>query len=205
MILEQLRSRGIKDEAVLGAMAAIPRDEFVPEELRARAYEDNPLPIGYDQTISQPYIVALMSELLELTGSERVLEIGAGCGYQSAILSKLCRQVCALELEEPLAIRAQQVLTKLGIRNVDLRAGDGFAPWPEGGEFDAILCACAPPDVPPVCFEQLAIGGRLVLPIGRVGTVQKLQRWRKDSKNNLHCEDQGGVRFVPMRHPRSLS
>ena len=133
MVRSQLEGRGIRDRRVLDAMAKVPRHLFVPEELQARAYEDRPLPIGWEQTISQPYIVALMSELLELQGDERVLEIGAGCGYQSAVLAELADQVCALELRPELAALAQRHLSALGVRNVELRAGDGFAPWPGGG------------------------------------------------------------------------
>lgn len=180
-------------------MGSVPRHEFVPRVLRKRAYEDNPLPIGHRQTISQPYIVARMSELLDLSGTERVLEIGAGCGYQSVILASLAREICSIELEPELVERACKVLGHLGVANVDLRQGDGFEAWPGGGEFDAILCACAPPEVPGVFLEQLAPGGRLVLPVGLPGGVQELQRWRKDSKNKSNCESEGPVRFVPMR------
>lgn len=206
MISDQLVARGIRDQRVLVAMAELPRDAFVPVELRSRAYEDNPLPIGNGQTISQPYIVACMSELLALRGAERVLEIGAGCGYQSAVLARLAREVCSLELEHDLVALAEGNLDRLGISNVQLRQGDGFLGWPEPGEqFEAILCACAPREVPAVLFEQLVPGGRLVLPVGPPGQMQELQIWHKDSKNNVRAECHGAVRFVPMRMPRSLS
>ena len=206
MIAHQLEARGIRDERVLKAMAELPRHEFVPRDLRHRAYEDNPLPIGGDQTISQPYVVACMSELLELKGGERVLEIGAGCGYQTAVLAMLAREVCAMELESSLVALARENLTRLGINNVRLIQGDGFQAWPEAeGGFDAILCACAPQEVPLTLWEQLACGGRLVLPVGPPGKLQELQCWFKDSKNNLTRRACGAVRFVPMRRPRSLS
>jgi protein-L-isoaspartate(D-aspartate) O-methyltransferase len=206
MIAHQLEGRGIRDERVLKTMAELPRHEFVPHELRQRAYEDNPLPIGSDQTISQPYVVACMSELLALKGSERVLEIGAGCGYQTAVLAILAREVCAVELESTLVALARENLTRLGLNNVRLIQGDGFLAWPEAeGGFDAILCACAPQEVPLILCEQLARGGRLVLPVGSPGKLQELQCWFKDSKNNLTWRDCGAVRFVPMRGPRSLS
>ena len=205
MVREQLLSRGIKDERVLAAMGQVPRHEFVPERLRGRAYEDRPLPVGHDQTISQPYIVALMTELLALKGEDSVLEVGAGCGYQSAILGCLAHRVCALELEPELAAAARQTLERLDIGNVDLRHGDGFAPWPGGGSFAAILCACAPLEVPRALLSQLAPGGRLVLPVGAAGGTQELQCWCRAADGTFQREAQGAVRFVPMRHPHSLS
>lgn len=205
MVDEQLVARGIRDERVLAAMREIPRHEFVPEDLRNRAYEDGPLPIGREQTISQPFIVARMSELLELSGDERVLEVGAGCGYQSAILSRLAREICALELEKDLASEARSTLARLGIDNVDLRNGDGFQPWPGGGLFDRILCACAPAQIPRVLLAQLEPGGSLVIPVGPVGGTQELRILRRTADGLLTSEDEGAVRFVPMRHPRSLS
>lgn len=206
MIVHQLEDRGIRDGRVLNAMAKLPRHEFVPHHLCSRAYEDNPLPIGSDQTISQPYVVACMSELLALKGSERVLEIGAGCGYQTAVLAILAREVCAVELESTLVAVAQENLTRLGLNNVRLIQGDGYQAWPEAeGGFDAILCACAPQEVPNILCEQLARGGRLVLPVGPPGKMQELQCCFKDSNNNLTWRDCGTVRFVPMRRPRSLS
>lgn len=205
MVTEQLERRGILDQRVLRAMGEVPRHEFVPDEFTGRAYDDCPLPIGHDQTISQPYIVALMSELLQLKGDERVLEVGAGCGYQSAILGRLAGEVCALELEPELATRAQETLRRLGVTNVDLRQGDGFAPWPEGGQFERILCACAPGAVPEALLSQLAPGGLLATPVGPAGGVQQLQVWTRHADGSFTQKDAGGVRFVPMRHPRSLS
>jgi protein-L-isoaspartate(D-aspartate) O-methyltransferase len=205
MVREQLIPRGIRDPAVLQVMGTIPRERFVPVELRSRAYEDNPLPIGCGQTISQPYIVARMTELLELTGREKVLEIGAGCGYQTAALALLASRVCAVELEDDLAARARFTLAELGTANLDLRCGDGFSPWPDGGRFDAILCACAPPEVPSALLSQLAPGGRLVLPVGEAHQIQRLERWTRGADDLFTRSDDGSVRFVPMRHPRSLS
>lgn len=205
MVREQLAKRGIRDRRVLTAMGEVPRHEFVPEDLRGRSYEDRPLPIGFDQTISQPYIVALMTELLELDGAERVLEVGAGCGYQSAILAKLAREVCALELEKELAFAARATLERLGVANVQLLHGDGFAPWPGGGTFQAILCACAPPQVPHTLLKQLAPAGRLVLPVGTAGGAQELHRWVRGPDGRFCQSQEGAVRFVPMRHPHSLS
>ncbi|NNM30483.1 MAG: protein-L-isoaspartate O-methyltransferase, partial [Akkermansiaceae bacterium] len=144
MVAAHLVGRGITDRRVVEAMRQIPRHEFVPAGLRARAYDDGPLPIGGGQTISQPYIVALMTELLELTGGERVLEVGAGCGYQTAILSALAGEVCAVELDPALCETARGHLARIGAANVDLRCASGFEPWPGGGTFDAILSACAP-------------------------------------------------------------
>ncbi|MFM1557826.1 MAG: protein-L-isoaspartate(D-aspartate) O-methyltransferase [Roseibacillus sp.] len=205
MVRDQLVARCIRDERVLAAMAHIPRHEFVPEGLRTRAYEDNPLPIGRNQTISQPFIVARMSELLQLGGAERVLEIGAGCGYQSAVLGHLAGEVCALELESELAAIARKSLQRVGVANVHLVQGDGFEPWPEGGHFDGILCACAPLEPPAVLCAQLAPGGRLVLPIGPAGGSQELVCWERNSEGSLVSRSEGAVRFVPMRHPHFLS
>lgn len=205
MVARQIRGRGISDPRVLEAMRLIPRDRFVPKDLVQNAYDDGPLAIGGGQTISQPYIVALMSELLELTGSERVLEIGAGSGYQTAILSRLAGEVCALELDEDLYHSARETLASLGITNVDLRPGSGFEAWPDGGSFDAVLSACAPAEVPEVLLDQLKPGGRLVLPVGPAGGVQQLHLLRKGEGGVLSDAGKGGVRFVPMKGSRSLS
>lgn len=201
MVAEQLLPRGISDPRVLEAMASVPRHEFVPADLRGRAYDDTPLPIGRGQTISQPYIVARMSELLALRGAERVLEIGAGCGYQSAVLAALAGQVCALELEGDLVLMAQEHLRCLGVANVDLRQGDGFVPWPEGGSFHGILCACAPLGLPPSLPFQLTPGGNLVLPLEAPDGKQVLQRLHREADGSLHKFMEGAVRFVPMRPP----
>ena len=203
MIVEQLAPRGITDPRVLAAMSRIPRERFVPSASKDHAYLDSPLPIGNDQTISQPYIVALMSQLLKLRGHERVLEIGAGCGYQSAILAHLATNVCALEINEELQKQAEVTLCGLGITNVDLRRGSGLDPWPERGHFDAILAACAPTEIPSTLIAQLAPGGRLVLPVGPSGGIQTLQRLWKLPNGTTTCEDITPVRFVPMLAPGS--
>jgi protein-L-isoaspartate(D-aspartate) O-methyltransferase len=166
MVDEQVVRRHITDERVVAAMRRVPRHLFVDEALRDRAYGDHPLPIGEQQTISQPYIVALMTSLLELRGSEKVLEVGTGSGYQTAVLAELARRVCSIERLPGLATRARAVLERLGYTNVWIRIGSGTLGWPDEAPFDRILVAAAGPDVPPPLFEQLAEGGRMVLPLG---------------------------------------
>jgi protein-L-isoaspartate(D-aspartate) O-methyltransferase len=166
MIDEQLTRRGIGDERVIGAMRRVPRHLFVEEALRDRAYGDHPLPIGEQQTISQPYIVALMSSLLALDGNEKVLEVGTGSGYQTAVLAALARRVCSIERLPSLAARARSIIEGLGITNVWVRVGNGTLGWPDEAPFDRILVAAGGPAVPPPLFQQLAEGGRMVLPIG---------------------------------------
>lgn len=166
MIADQLIARGIKDERVLAAMRTVPRHELVPSELRDRAYEDRPLPIGYDQTISQPYIVAFMTEVLRVQPTDRVLEIGTGSGYQAAILGKLAAEVYSIEIVEPLAERARADLARLGFTNVHVRAGDGYRGWPDAAPFDAVIVTCAPDHVPEPLVAQLKEGGRMIIPVG---------------------------------------
>ena len=166
MVDEQLVRRGITDERVLAAMRKVPRHLFVEEALRDRAYGDHALPIGEEQTISQPYIVALMSSLLELTGREKVLEVGTGSGYQAAVLGEIARRVCSIERLPRLAQRARALLEALGTSNVWIRVGSGTLGWPDEAPFDRILVAAGGPSVPPPLFEQLAPGGRMVLPLG---------------------------------------
>ncbi len=166
MVEEQLVRRGITDERVLAAMRRVPRHLFVEEALRDRAYGDHPLPIGEQQTISQPYIVALMTALLELKGGEKVLEVGTGSGYQTAVLAELARRVCSIERLPALAARARALLEGLGYANVWIRVGSGTLGWVDEAPFDRILVAAAGPDVPPPLFEQLAEGGRMILPLG---------------------------------------
>ena len=168
MVEEQLVRRGITDERVLAAMRRLPRQLFVQEALRERAYGDHPLPIGEEQTISQPYIVALMSSLLELTGREKVLEVGTGSGYQAAVLGMLARRVCSIERLPRLAERARATLESLGVDNVWIRVGNGTLGWPDEAPFDRIVVTAGGPAVPPPLFQQLAEGGRMVLPIGDV-------------------------------------
>jgi len=169
MVEDQLVRRGITDARVLQAMRAVPRHRFVEEALRERAYGDHALPIGEQQTISQPYIVALMTSLLSLTGGEKVLEVGTGSGYQTAVLSELARRVCSIERLAPLATRARTLLESLGVTNVWIRVGNGTLGWPDEAPFDRILIAAGGPGVPPPLFDQLVEGGRMVLPIGNAG------------------------------------
>lgn len=166
MIEDQIRERGVTDARVLAAMARVPRDRFVPDDVAARAYADSPLPIGFGQTISQPFIVAYMSEILDVGPAHRVLEIGTGSGYQAAILGELARQVYTIEIVPELAKRSAATLKSLGYRNVDVRDGDGFAGWPEHAPFDRIMLTAAPDAIPQPLLDQLAPGGRLVAPVG---------------------------------------
>jgi protein-L-isoaspartate(D-aspartate) O-methyltransferase len=167
MVEEQLRARGIRDRAVLAAMARVPRHELVPGAYRRLAYADHPLPIGFEQTISQPYIVAYMTEAAQVSRDDRVLEVGTGSGYQAAVLAELAREVYTVEIVPELAARAAAQLRALGYANVHARAGDGYAGWPEHAPFDAIVVTAAPDHVPPALVEQLAVGGRMVIPVGR--------------------------------------
>jgi protein-L-isoaspartate(D-aspartate) O-methyltransferase len=195
MVEEQLIARGIKDTRVLSALREVPRHAFVPEEQVAWAYEDRPLPIGYAQTISQPYIVAAMSELAEIATHDKVLEIGTGSGYQAAVLARLARAVYSIEILPPLAQRARETLARLGIDNVFVRAGDGYQGWPEEAPFAAILVTAAPPEVPLPLKEQLAVGGKLVIP---VGTDAQELRVLTRTEHGFEERNVLPVRFVPM-------
>ena len=198
MFGEQLTGpgRGITDPRVLAAMDAVPRDEFVPPPSRPLAYADTPLPIGCGQTISQPFIVAFMTQALAPKPSDRVLEIGTGCGYQAAVLSRLVAVVCTMEIIDSLARRAEEDLRRLGYANVRVRVGDGFHGWPEAAPFDAILVTCAPDRVPPPLLAQLKTGGRMVIPTGREG-AQELCVLEKRG-DGLARRSVMPVRFVPM-------
>jgi protein-L-isoaspartate(D-aspartate) O-methyltransferase len=196
MLEKQLRRRGIVDFAVLGAMDAVPRHEFVPPELRARAYEDLPLSIGAGQTISQPYIVAAMTAALRLDPEDRVLEIGTGCGYQAAVLSLLAKEVFTIECRTELARSAASRLAALGYSNVHVHCGDGTLGLPECAPFDAILIAAAAPAVPKPLLAQLAEGGRMILPVGSADQ-QELQLIEKDG-TKMHTNTLEGCRFVPL-------
>ena len=195
MVADQIEARGVADPRVLAALRKVPREELVPEDVRARAYEDRPLSIGHGQTISQPYIVAEMSAQLDLSGDERVLEIGTGSGYQAAILGELAREVYSIEIVEPLAERAAADLERLGYRNVHVRAGDGYKGWPEEAPFDAIIVTAAPDHVPQPLIDQLAVGGRMVIPVGR--GIQNLTLITRDERG-VKRQILLGVRFVPM-------
>lgn len=195
MVEEQLVPRGISDARVLAAMAKVPRHMFVPASMRPLAYLDSPLPIGLDQTISQPYIVAAMTEQTGLGERARVLEIGTGSGYQTAILAEIAAEVYSIEIVEPLARQAEAVLGQLGYQNVHLRIGDGYQGWPEAAPFDAVLVAAAPPAIPAPLIEQLAVGGRLIIPVG--SHTQELRVITKTARG-VTSERLFEVRFVPM-------
>lgn len=196
MVERQIASRGIRDPRVLRALRQVPRHEFVPPSVREHAYEDRPLPIGLEQTISQPYIVALMSEALGLEGHEAVLEIGTGSGYQAAVLAEIVTRVYTIEILPELAVDAARTLERLGYENVEVRTGDGYAGWPEKAPFEAILVTAAPSHVPEPLLEQLAIGGRLVLPLGE-GDSQDLVRIER-TDDGFERTVLAAVRFVPM-------
>ena len=195
MVTKQIQARGIKDMRVIEAMRKVKRHLFVPIVTRPFAYEDSPLPIWEGQTISQPYIVALMTELLELKGSEKVLEIGTGSGYQAAVLAELTEEVYTIEILRPLAERAEKLLRGLGYKNIQVRRADGFLGWPEQAPFDAIIVTCAPEEIPEALVKQLAEWGRLVIPVGNFYQELKLLE-KKDGE--VFVKNIIPVRFVPM-------
>lgn len=195
MVRTQIIRRGVTDRLTLSAMRKVPRHLFVPEERRSEAYADYPLPIGLNQTISQPYIVAFMTEALQLKGGEKVLEIGTGSGYQAAVLAEIADSVFTIEILKPLADSAWERLQKLGYKNVYVRCGDGYQGWPEHAPFDAIIVTAAPDHVPQPLVDQLKVGGRMVIPVGQV--YQELIRITKTEKE-IRRENILPVRFVPM-------
>jgi protein-L-isoaspartate(D-aspartate) O-methyltransferase len=197
MVSEQIMRRGVRDPRVLEAMRQVPRHCFIAREYADMAYSDGPLPIGQGQTISQPYIVALMSELLELQGDETVLEVGTGSGYQAAVLAHLAKTVHTIERHAALAEGAERILRELGIKNVIVHVGDGTLGLPSYAPYEAIMVTAAAPGVPPPLLEQLANGGRLVIPVGSTGS-QVLERWRRQDKA-LEQEHILPVAFVPLR------
>lgn len=199
MVDSQIKSRGIRDQRVLKVMETIPRHFFVDEALRDQAYNDNPLPIDERQTISQPYIVALMTEALNLKGNEKVLELGTGSGYQTAILAELAERVFSIERIASLASGARKILDSLNYYNVAIRVGDGTYGWKEESPFDAIIVTAGAPDIPKTLVEQLVVGGRLVIPIGgrHSQALIKLTRLSEDI-NDVNKEDLGGCRFVDL-------
>jgi len=196
MVQQQLVARGIKDERVLAAIKKVPREEFVPSESRAAAYEDGPLQIGYSQTISQPYIVGFMTEQLQLKPSDRVLEIGTGSGYQAAILAELVAEVYTIEIVELLAKNAQATLQRLNYKNVHVKVGDGYKGWPEEAPFDATIVTCAPDKVPQALIDQLKEAGRMVIPVGErfAQELYLLEKKNGEVKQSVTLP----VRFVPM-------
>lgn len=196
MLHDQIEARGVRHPGVLRAMRDTPRERFVPPSEREHAYDDGPLSIGYGQTISQPYIVASMTQLLDPRPGDRVLEIGTGSGYQSAILSPLVRQVYSVEILEPLAKSARALLTELGYKNITIRCSNGWLGWPELAPFDRIILTAAPPELPPALIQQLALGGRLVAPVG--DSWQELVVVDKDLLGKLHRRVEYAVAFVPM-------
>ena len=198
MVREQIEARGIRNADVLRMMRATPRHLFVPENVREHAYSDRPLPIGLGQTISQPYIVALMTELLAAGKTDRVLEIGTGSGYQAAILAGMVKHVYTIEIVSELAKSARDRLADMGSKNVTVRAGDGYKGWPEEAPFDRIILTAAPPEVPQKLIEQLARGGRLVAPVGGSPATQELVVLEKTAGGEIHRRAVAPVMFVPM-------
>jgi protein-L-isoaspartate(D-aspartate) O-methyltransferase len=195
MVQQQIASRGVRNQRVLEAMRKVPRHLFVPLQMQPYAYLDTPLPIGNNQTISQPYIVGFMTEALKLKPGDRVLEVGTGSGYQAAVLSELVREVYSIEIVKPLATEAAERLRRLGYANVTVRAGDGYRGWPEAAPFDAIMVTAAPDHVPQTLLDQLATDGRLILPVGKYfQSLTRIQRTAKGFKR----ENLLPVRFVPM-------
>ncbi len=196
MVRQQIALRGVTDARLLAAMRKLPRDQFVPAELRARSYTDQPLAIGHDQTISQPFIVAFMTETLRLQPTDRVLEIGTGSGYQAAILAELVAQVYTIEIVAPLGEEAKGTLQRLGYKNVHVKIGDGYLGWPEQAPFDAVIVTCAPERVPRPLIEQTREGGRIIIPVGAAGE-QNLYLYEK-KEGQLKQRMVLPVRFVPM-------
>ncbi|MFC1631693.1 protein-L-isoaspartate(D-aspartate) O-methyltransferase [Candidatus Omnitrophota bacterium] len=195
MVDKQIVARGVEDQAVLAAMLKVPRHEFVPRKLRILAYQDYPLAIGYDQTISQPYIVALMSELAQIGPEDQVLEIGTGSGYQAAILAELAAQVYSMEILQPLAATSRQRLLDLGYQNIRVKCGNGYLGWSQYAPYDAIIVTCAPEKVPAALLDQLDLGGRLVIPVG--ASYQELKVFTK-TESGIEEQSIIPVRFVPM-------
>ncbi len=195
MVEDQLRARDIRSPRVLDAMTRVPRHLFVPTRMRPRAYDDHPLPIGHEQTISQPYIVGFMTEALEIEPSHRILEIGTGSGYQAAVLAELAQAVYTIEIVAPLAERARRTLASLGYRNVTVRTGNGYMGWKEHAPFDRIIVTAAPEEIPQALVDQLKVGGLMAIPVGR--TEQELRVLRR-TQSGLEILKSLPVRFVPM-------
>jgi len=200
MVEKQIIARGIKNEKVIEAMKKVPRHLFVPDEYRHLSYTDGPLPIGYDQTISQPYIVAYMTEILDLKQHEKVLEIGTGSGYQAAILAEICKEVYTIEIIDDLAKRAKKVLDELGYKNIFIKVGDGYKGWPEKAPFDAIIVTCSPTNIPKPLIDQLSENGRMIIPVGEWYNQQLILLRKVNGK--MIKEKLIPVRFVPMVNER---
>jgi protein-L-isoaspartate(D-aspartate) O-methyltransferase len=198
MVEDQIQSRGVRDPRVLEAMRTVPRHEFVADAYKADAYSDTPLPTSHGQTISQPYIVALMTELAEPKPEHRVLEVGTGSGYQAAILSGLVRDVYSIELVAELASTARQRLDRLGYKNIRVRQGDGYLGWPEVAPFDSILVTAGAPEIPQPLVRQLKPGGKMIIPVGDVSGDQVLQVVEKDAEGKVRVRNVIPVRFVPL-------
>jgi protein-L-isoaspartate(D-aspartate) O-methyltransferase len=201
MVEQQIRQRGVTDTRVLAAMETIPRERFVPPNARSQAYDDAPLAIGFNQTISQPYIVAYMTEVLDVRDSHRVLEIGTGSAYQAAVLASLAREVWTIEIVPELAASARVSLQDLGLKNVHVRLGDGYNGWPEQAPFDRIIATAAPDEIPAPLIEQLAVGGRLVIPVGSQAGPQWMTVVEKSS-TGLVQKRTIPVQFVPLTRDR---
>lgn len=199
MVEQQIERRGVGDPRTLEAMRTVPRHLFVPPELQEQAYDDQPLPIGHGQTISQPYIVALMTELARPSSTDRALEIGTGSGYQAAVLSRLVDHVYTIEIVEPLGQQAAERLKALGFDNVTVRIGDGYGGWPEEAPFDVILVTAAPEDVPEPLLQQLKPGGRMVVPVGPPQAVQTLRLIEKTESGEIRTRKVAPVMFVPFQ------
>ncbi|MBC8402794.1 MAG: protein-L-isoaspartate(D-aspartate) O-methyltransferase [Candidatus Marinimicrobia bacterium] len=202
MVVSQIKQRGVSDQKVLEALLLVPRHNFVPDDLLPYAYDDYPLPIGYDQTISQPYIVAYMTELLQVDTNHIVLEIGTGSGYQAAVLAHLSRHVYTIEIVPELGQRAANLLKELAYDNITVRIGDGYLGWPEVAPFDRIIVTAAPEEIPPELLKQLKPGGRMILPVGPQWWAQELLIVSKDKAGNVRQQNTIPVRFVPMIHGR---
>lgn len=198
MVETQLRARGVRDENVLQAMADVPREMFVDADSRESAYIDAPLSIGHGQTISQPYVVAFMLEALELEGGEKALEVGSGSGYAAAVMARLCREVYAIERIAPLAEASRAALGALNMKNVHVRHGDGTKGWPDAAPFDVVMVSAGAPNIPDALKSQLAVGGRMVIPVGDYPHVQRLVRLTRKSETEFPEEDLTIVQFVPL-------
>ena len=202
MVKNQIEARGIKDRQVLKAMNKVKRHLFVPEAARRFAYSDGPMSIGYGQTISQPYIVAFMTECLELKPEMKVLEVGTGSGYQAAILAEIVNEVYSIEIVEPLGLKAKKLLKDLGYDNVSVKIGDGYEGWVEHAPYDAIIVTCAPNDIPDPLKEQLAEGGRMIIPVGGRGIQYLIMNRKKNGR--IRQENVLPVRFVPMVNDKGV-